>query len=50
MSLEGLVYGGGVDWAAVLRDERGGGIDRGFGSAPFQVEGYVHSCFTRCAQ
>ena len=30
---------GGVDGAAVLRDECGGGVDHGFGLAPFQVEG-----------
>ena len=29
----------GVDGAAALRDERGGGVDCGFGLAPFQVEG-----------
>ena len=40
----------GVDGAAVLCDQRGGGVDRGFGLAPFQVEGCVPSCFTRCAQ
>ena len=41
---------GGVDGAADLRDERGGGVNRGFGSAPFQVEGCVHSCFIMCLQ
>ena len=35
---------------AVLCDERGGGVHRGFGSAPFQVEGCVPSFFIRCAQ
>ena len=38
----------GVDGTAALRDERGGGVNRGFGSAPFQVEGCVPSCLTRC--
>ena len=46
----GACLQGGVDGAAVIRDERGGGIDRGFGSAPFQVKGCVPSCFIRCAQ
>ena len=41
---------GGVDGVAVLRDKRGGGVDRGFGLAPFQVEGCVPSCFIRCYQ
>ena len=35
-----------VDRAAVLRDERGGGVYRGFGLAPFQVEVCVPSFFT----
>ena len=39
---------GGVDGPAALGDEHGGGVDRGFGSAPFQVEGCVPSCFIRC--
>ena len=46
----GACLQGGVDGAAVLRDEHGGGVDRGFGSAPFQVEGCVTSCFNRCSQ
>ena len=46
----GACLRGGFDGAAVLRDERGGGVDFGFGSAPFQVEGCVPSCFSRCAQ
>ena len=41
---------GGVDVTAVLRDNRGGGVDCGFGLAPFQVKGCVPSFFTRCAQ
>ena len=41
---------GGVDGPAALRDGRGGGVNRGFGSAPFQVEGCVPSCFIRCFQ
>ena len=36
---------GGVDGAAVLREKRGGGVDRGFGLVPFQVEGCVPICF-----
>ena len=40
----------GVDGAADLRGDRGGGINRGFGLAPFQVEGCVPSCFIRCVQ
>ena len=46
----GACLQGGVDGAAVICDERGGGVDRGFGSAPFQVEGCVPSCFIRCAK
>ena len=41
---------GDVDGAAVLCDDRGGGVNREFGSAPFQVKVCVPSCFTRCAQ
>ena len=41
---------GGVDGEAVLCDEREGGFERGFGSAPFQVEGCIPRCFTRCDQ
>ena len=50
VELGGNSLQGGVDRAAALRDERGGGVDRGFGSAPFQVEGCVPSCFIRCFQ
>ena len=51
----GGVFGGtclreGVDGAAVICDEHGGGVDRGFGSVPFQVQGCVPSYFTRCDQ
>ena len=35
---------------AAVCDERGGGVDRGFGSAPFQVEGCVPSDIIRCFQ
>ena len=41
---------GGVDEAAVLCDNHRGGVNRGFGLALFQVEVYVPSFFTRCAQ
>ena len=41
---------GGVEGAAALRDKHGGGVDHGFGSAPFHVEGCVPSCFIMCAQ
>ena len=41
---------GGVDGPTTLCDERGGGVDRRFGSAPFQVEGCVPSCFIPCFQ
>ena len=34
---------GGVDGPGVLCDERGGGVGRGFGSAPDHVEGLVPS-------
>ena len=40
----------GVDRVAGLCDERGGGVDRGFGTVPFQVEVCVTSCFIRCVQ
>ena len=33
--LGGAYLRGGVDGAAALRNERGGGVDRGFGLAPF---------------
>ena len=48
--LGGACLHGGVDWAAALCDGHGGGIDRAFGSAPFQVKGCVPSCFIRCFQ
>ena len=41
---------GGIDGSTALCDERGGGVDRGFGLAPFQVEECVLSCFIRCFQ
>ena len=44
----GARLGGGVDGPANLYDDRGDVIDRGFGSAPFDVEGCVPSCFIRC--
>ena len=44
------VFGGGVDGAAVLCDERGGGVDRGFGSVLLHVKGFDPSCLTKCAQ
>ena len=50
VELGGACLWGGVDRAAALCDERGGGVSRGFGLAPFQVEGCVPSCFTRCFQ
>ena len=46
----GACLRGGGDGAAVLRDERGGGVDRGFGSVPFHVEVFDPSCLTKCAQ
>ena len=46
----GAYLRGGVDGAAVLREERGGGVDRRFGSVPFHVEGFKTSCLTKCAQ
>ena len=46
----GACLQGGVDGETVIRDECGGGVDRGSGSETFQVEGCVPSCFTRCAQ
>ena len=48
--LGGACLWGGVDGAAALRDEHGGGVDRGFGLAPFQVKGCVPSCFFGCFQ
>ena len=44
----GACLRGDVDGAAVLRDERGGGVDRGFGLMPFHVEGFEPSCLTKC--
>ena len=41
---------GGVDGSAALREDPGDGVDRGFGSAPLQVEGCVPSFFIRCVQ
>ena len=40
----GACLRGVFDWVAILCDNRGGGVDRGFCSAPFQVEGFVPSC------
>ena len=40
----------GVDRPAALCDEYGGGVDHGFGSELFQVEGCVPSCFIKCFQ
>ena len=37
--LGGARLRGFVDGATALCDERGGGVDRGFDSAPFQVKG-----------
>ena len=34
---------GDVDIPGVLRDEQGGGVERGFGSAPDHIEGLVPS-------
>ena len=48
--LGGACLRGGVGGPATLCDERGGGVDRGFSLAPFQVEGCVPSCFIRCFQ
>ena len=48
--LGGACLQGGVDGRAALCDERGGGVNCGFGSAQFQVEGYVPSCFIRYFQ
>ena len=41
---------GGVDGAAVLCDDRGVGVDRGFGLVPFHVEIFEPSCLAKCAQ
>ena len=41
---------GAVDMAAALCDKRGGGVDRGFDLALFQVKVCVPSCFIRCFQ
>ena len=46
----GACLRGGVDGAAVVRDECGGGVDRGFGLVPFHVKGFDPSCLTKCAQ
>ena len=46
----GACLRGVVDGSEVIRDEHRGGVDRGFGSVLFQVEGCVSSCFLRCAQ
>ena len=46
--LWGACLRGGVDGSAALRDKQGGGVNRGLGSAPLQVEGCVPSCFIRC--
>ena len=48
--LGGARLRGGVDGPAALCDKCGGGVDPGFGLAPFQVEGCVPSCFIRCFQ
>ena len=50
VSLGEPVLGGGVDGAVVLCDERGGGVNRGFGLVPFHVKGFDPSCLTKCAQ
>ena len=42
---------GGVGGLALfLLDERGGGVDLGFGSVPVHLEGLEPSWLTRCAQ
>ena len=41
---------GGVDGPAALHVERGGGVNCGFGLAPFQFEGFVPSCSIRYFQ
>ena len=46
----GACLRGGFDGAEDIRDERGDGVNRWFGSALFQVEGCVPSCFISCAQ
>ena len=42
--------GRGVDGVGFFSDERVGGIDSGFGSVLFHVEGFDPSCLTKCAQ
>ena len=49
-AFRGACLQGGVDGATAIHDERGGGVDHGFGSEPFQVEGCAPICFTRCAK
>ena len=46
----GACLWGGVDGVAVLCDDSGGGVDRGFGSVPLHVKGFDPSCLTKCAQ
>ena len=46
----GACIWGGVDGEAVLCDERGYGVDRGFGLVPFHIEGFDPSCLTKCSQ
>ena len=46
----GAFIQGGVDGAAVLRDELGGGVNRGFGLVPFHIEGFDPSCLNKCSQ
>ena len=48
--LGGYRLQGGVEGAPVLRDECGGGVDRGFGLALLQFEGRVPIFFIRCFQ
>ena len=46
----GACLRGCVDGAAVLRDECGGGVDRGFSLVTFHVEVFEPSCLAKCAQ